>query len=927
MKLTLLGGGSEVGASSLHVDMNGTKLLIDAGMRMQQDEPMPALGLLEELGGVHGVLITHAHADHIGALPVVRTMFPDVPMYATPPTLDLMRVMMQDSYRLLETRCRQERRLMPYTEQQVQALLATVLAFPASGKLRLGTLQIEAWRAGHILGAVMYGLSGGGEKLLVTGDISFRAGRTIQGVKMPYGFQPDAVVMESTYGNRLHTDRHTEERRLAEAVAEVVAGGGFALIPAFALGRSQEILLLLQDYMEQGLIPSFPIYVDGMVTSICRIYRSYPQYLKGPVAHRIRQHGDAFLSDGRCVAVQDTKHRELLLQGKPGCIVASSGMLVGGASQWYAERLIQDERHAIFITGYQDEESPGRKLLALAEGTDRTLELNGVVYSVRCRVDRFGLSAHADAMEMTRFIEEMKPARTLLVHGDDDARLQLSRRLDPAYGSLLVENGHSYEWNASRDKGGRTRAALRPHTQSGLEEWVGELLLLKQEDGSLLPALCIGIHSKMRTLTCQTFRKKATVKASPADVAESLGRFAGNVEELEAVVPEVSAYARPWLRELRWERAATPTPAFSTLGELCAAIGAETIGHRLAAAYALLALPESHVNRVRQGGREYALYRLDDWAISSLLQLTVPIQGIRMDPATAMNTVREHLADHPRFARCGAEGADGGQPTIVIGFDYPDAVGDEERGGIAEALLAKTGWAVQFAASVRQDQMVQLARSLIGTPLAANPSIHLQTRQLVVDCPEPADWPSIRERFRQTTGYTLVLKHQGSARGVAAAAGTPVVYGSVDSIGGDQPRADAQPMEANQAQQEVKRWAEEVGVTIYKAGLHQTHAGKQMELHFISPQVALRYRAEMAELAGRIGMGVTYARNPKQNEVLAIVMERIPVAWGVSKTPSLRADRGQVGVKAASASSIDPEALADVVREVERLTGYKLVVE
>src|SRR5690606_7975842 len=114
------------------------------------------------------------------------------------------------AYRLLDVRCRQEKKLLPYTEQQMLDLLAHTLAFPASGKLVIGDVEIRSWRAGHILGAVMFGLSGGGEKLLITGDISFRAGRTIPGVKLPYDFHPDAVVMESTYGNRAHMDRNLE---------------------------------------------------------------------------------------------------------------------------------------------------------------------------------------------------------------------------------------------------------------------------------------------------------------------------------------------------------------------------------------------------------------------------------------------------------------------------------------------------------------------------------------------------------------------------------------------------------------------------------------------------------------------------------------------------------------------------------------------
>src|SRR5699024_10561440 len=331
MKVSVLGGGNEIGASCLHIEFEHTTILIDAGMRMHGDYLLPALGMLDDLSRPDVILVTHAHADHIVALPFIHSLYPDVPIYATPPTVDLMHIMMKDSYKILEGRCKETNTLPPYTEEQVRQLLQSMLLFPASGKLKIGDVSIKSYRAGHILGAVMFLIEGDGESLFVTGDLSFQAGRTIPGAQVPHGVDPDVLIMESTYGNRVHTDRHTEEKRLAENVAKVIENGGFALIPAFALGRAQEVLLILQDFMDKGLIPEFPIYVDGLVTPISRVYKNYPHYLKGPVSRRIRFHGDAFLTEGRCIAVHP-KERESVVQGKPACIVASSGMLIGGAS-------------------------------------------------------------------------------------------------------------------------------------------------------------------------------------------------------------------------------------------------------------------------------------------------------------------------------------------------------------------------------------------------------------------------------------------------------------------------------------------------------------------------------------------------------------------------------------------------------------------
>ena len=185
MKISILGGGNEVGASCLHIEMANTTLLIDAGMRMHGDDALPALGMLENLQAPDGILVTHAHADHIGALPIVHSLYPKAPIYTTPPTVDLMKIMMKDSYKILEQRSRQTENLLPYTKEQVQDLLNHLLFLPASGELKIGSLKITTFQAGHILGAVMFLIEGEGEKLLVTGDLSFKAGRTIHGAKVP----------------------------------------------------------------------------------------------------------------------------------------------------------------------------------------------------------------------------------------------------------------------------------------------------------------------------------------------------------------------------------------------------------------------------------------------------------------------------------------------------------------------------------------------------------------------------------------------------------------------------------------------------------------------------------------------------------------------------------------------------------------------
>lgn len=906
MKISVLGGGSEIGASCLHVEMAGTSVVIDAGMRMAGDDALPAFGMLEQLPKPEAVFITHAHADHIGALPVLHGLYPDVPIFATPPTADLMNIMLRDAYKILEEQCKTAERLMPYTEEQMLATLADVRLFPASQRLTVGNLKVTLFRAGHILGAVMIFLEGDGESLLVTGDLSFKGGRTIPGAQVPPGIRPDVVVMESTYGNRLHTDRHLEEKRLAETVAEVVAGGGFALIPAFALGRAQEVLLILQDYMDKKQIPEFPIYVDGLVTPVSRIYRDYPQYLKGPVAHRIRVNGDAFLTNGRCHAVEP-REREQVLAGKPACIVASSGMLTGGASVWYAQRLVSSEKNAIFITGYQDEESPGRKLLALADGEEDTIELNGTAYPVACRVDKYGLSAHADAGEMTRFIEAVEPTYTLLVHGDEAARDELARRLDPRFHPILVENGESYPFYTRRSGKGVVGKRYRVNPEHlRLRDWIGSLLLYREGAGEpLKPALCLNVRAKMGTLLCESPKGK-TIQLSKDQVVESVGKWSRAVGELKAAVEAVFTYSRPFLKDVQWERVPGHPLSLQEIYDALG-IGEEDIDKRIAVALALQALPDRCITYDMEGRRGY---RLDDEAKQGLRDLTLPIQALKMDPARAMETVRTLFRDHPRFLRCGAEHVGSAEECLVVTFDFPDAVKAEERRKWADLILERTGWVVKFSDSVRQDAFQPLIESLLGRPVDA-PSIHLAERRVVVHGSRPDQAETIAAAFRKTTGFELKFADEVNK---AAEAGPDAI---APDIGG-------RPLEINQAIQEAKRWADELGIRLYKVGVKQIPGAALMELHFITPEVAARYEKDMKDLANRTGMRVTYAKHPKQNEVIRVTKAAVPDHWEIKGNPSLHTERSAVAVKA----GVEPDEAERerVAAEIREKTGYDLEI-
>ena len=259
------------------------------------------------------------------------------------------------------------------------------------------------------------------------------------------------MVMESTYGDRSHeVSRKHEAKRLAENVAKVIADGGKVLIPAFAVGRSQEVILILKNAMERGEIPKFPVYVDGMVRKVNKIYSDSVNELSRPLRRKAEHDEPLFYSDS-IRKVESRDETDSILSGQPCCIVASSGMLVGGMSSEYAEYLAPDRKNLIAITGYQAEGTPGRTLLDLleaGESTDPVWKLkDDESVLVKCQVERYSLSAHADSKELLALVEKVQPRKLFLVHGDAVARGELFksvRKACPAVDVKLPKNGQAY---------------------------------------------------------------------------------------------------------------------------------------------------------------------------------------------------------------------------------------------------------------------------------------------------------------------------------------------------------------------------------------------------------------------------------------------------------------------------------------------------
>lgn len=431
MKIHFLGGADEVGASCLLVELGGQNILIDAGIRVSpkardglSGELLPDLSILEQRKP-HAVIITHAHADHIGAIPQVISAMPTIPVYATPATISLMSVMFRDALRIMDSRMEAEGELPTYDALQVQQVEYALRPVHFKQEFSInGAVNVTFYRAGHIPGAVSVFLQADEGTILVSGDLSFSAMRATPIAEIP-PVRPDVLVLETTYGGKLHANRMAEEQRLIDAISEIVEQGGRVLIPAFALGRAQEVALILDSAIANKKLAPIPVYLDGMTRSITQVFERFPDYLSKGLQKHLEDNLTLFRSKYMHYIRSKQERDDLAAKQYPCVIIASSGMMTGGASPVYGQHIVKEKESAIFITGYQDEEAPGRALQNLAAHETNTIMLLGKRLEVECKIDTYSLSAHADENELTQYAAQLEPKMVCLVHGEKTARARI----------------------------------------------------------------------------------------------------------------------------------------------------------------------------------------------------------------------------------------------------------------------------------------------------------------------------------------------------------------------------------------------------------------------------------------------------------------------------------------------------------------------
>jgi len=429
-----LGGGTEIGGSCLLVEVGDVRLLVDAGMRPRQPLDRSGPPLIGEVRGgrLDAVVVTHAHHDHAGYVPALVADHPGLAVYCTADTAALLPTMWADSVRVFDRRVARtppggpELPLAPYSQAEVDQAQRRLrpLGFGASAEIAAG-ITIELFPAGHILGAAGVVVTAGESRLTVTGDVSNQAQTTVPGLIVPQSAQGcGLLVIESTHCQR-NTNREAEVEQFLATVQETVASGGRVLVPAFALGRAQEVALTLRRRL-----PDVPVLLDGLAKEVARIYEQQTEMRPDPL----------YIYGDQVREVPATQRGELIASFRRGVIITTSGMLTAGPAVQWARAVLPDPNAALLLVGYQDEESPGAALLALSKDSRAGFELNGARVEVNAQVSKAGLSAHADRRGLTSIVRTVGAEDVMLVHGFPAAQREFTEHLT-RLGHRVVRTG------------------------------------------------------------------------------------------------------------------------------------------------------------------------------------------------------------------------------------------------------------------------------------------------------------------------------------------------------------------------------------------------------------------------------------------------------------------------------------------------------
>ena len=434
-RVTTLGCCREVGRAAFLLSTPESKVLIDCGEKPGSNNGTPYLYVSEifPLTQLDAVVLTHAHLDHCAYIPLLYKYGFEGPVYSTPPTRDLSAMLQLDYLEVV----RKENGKIPYTSNEVKTYVRHSIPLNYGNVTDIAPdIKLTFHNAGHILGSAIahFHVGDGLYNVAFTGDFNYSKSRLFSPATTQFP-RLEALFIESTYGgsNDVQPARREAEERLYQVIKTVIGRGGKVVIPAFAVGRSQEVMLALEEGIRLGKIPKTPIYLDGMIREATAIHTTYPEYLNNELRNQIFREGmNPFLAE--CfVQVDSADFREKVISGDPCVVITTSGMLNGGPVMEYLKGCAPDAKNALVFVGYQAEGTFGRRIQKgwreLPIGGREMIKIELEIVTID------GFSGHSDRRELMNFVGHVqpRPEKIFTIHGDENKTIDLASSLYKRY--------------------------------------------------------------------------------------------------------------------------------------------------------------------------------------------------------------------------------------------------------------------------------------------------------------------------------------------------------------------------------------------------------------------------------------------------------------------------------------------------------------
>ena len=435
VRVSALGGSREVGRSCFILQTPESRVMLDCGINVaSEDRAFPHLEAPEvRLPEIDAVIVSHAHLDHIGFIPYLYKYGFEGPVYCTSPTRDLAVLLQQDYVEIAE----REDKNLPYDRKDIRAFVHHCIPLDYGDVTDISPdIKLTLHNAGHILGSsvVHLHIGEGLHNIVYTGDVKFDRTRLFSPAAYTFP-RVETLIIDSTYGGAedIMPQRADAELEFLGIVKETMEGGGKVLIPAFAVGRAQEVMVLLEDFWRRGLFEG-RVYLEGMIWEATGIHTAYPEYLSADLRRQIFQEdSNPFLSDMFVRVTGADQRAQIIEDQKPAVVISTAGMMAGGPVIEYFKNLAHDPRNILVFVGYQCEGSLGRRVqkgwqeipLRGPNGKIKEVKVNMRVKTIE------GFSGHSDRVQLLNYVRRLtpKPSRIICCHGDEDRCTSLASTL------------------------------------------------------------------------------------------------------------------------------------------------------------------------------------------------------------------------------------------------------------------------------------------------------------------------------------------------------------------------------------------------------------------------------------------------------------------------------------------------------------------